>query len=317
MRNGLHVADLLFPSTLEEKIQETTAIVNALLNLHGADSLDPNKIFDEVMGYRDAILPFIYRDATGLLQDHDGHILIEGAQGTLLDLDEGGYPNVTSSNTTVAGALVGMGKIMDIEKVVMILKAYHTRVGNGTLVTELGTPEQAENESKDDPLTETDLTQAEAGLEYPLGMVLRKKGGEYGTTTGRPRRCGWFDAVAAQHSLRVNRPTIPGKEAEIALTKLDVLDPLKTIRVCIGYNIEGQETTLFPQQEEELALAKPIYEDFPGWQQDTTGAREFSDLPPNAQSYVQALEGILKRDVSIVSVGPRRDQTIIRASFYS
>jgi adenylosuccinate synthase len=204
------------------------------------------------------------------------NILFEGAQGTLLDIDMGTYPFVTSSHPTVAGIATGLGiPARHIDELIGIFKAYNTRVGEGPFPTEL-----------------TDDT----------GELLRKVGAEFGATTGRPRRCGWFDAVAAQYSCRVNGFT------EIALTKMDVLDQFAKIKVCTAYDLNGSQTTSFSAAIHELDHVKPIYTEMPGWQTDISDIRSAKDLPREARDYIQQLEALMETPIGRVSVGPERSQ---------
>jgi adenylosuccinate synthase len=207
-------------------------------------------------------------------------VLLEGSQGTLLDVDHGTYPYVTSSNPTAGGAAVGSGiGPTRITTVLGILKAYTTRVGSGPFPTELFD----EN-----------------------GEYLSKTGGEFGVTTGRRRRCGWFDAVIARYATRVNGIT------DYFLTKLDVLSSLETVPVCVGYRINGKETSEMPMTQSDLHRAEPIYEELPGWWEDISEAREFDDLPAKARDYVLRLEDLGGAQISCIGVGPGRDQTIVR-----
>jgi adenylosuccinate synthase len=207
-------------------------------------------------------------------------VLLEGSQGTLLDVDHGTYPYVTSSNPTAGGAAVGSGiGPTRITTVLGILKAYTTRVGSGPFPTELFD----EN-----------------------GEYLSKTGGEFGVTTGRRRRCGWFDAVIARYATRVNGIT------DYFLTKLDVLSSLETVPVCVGYRVDGVQTDEMPMTQSDLHRAEPIYEELPGWWEDISDAREFDDLPAKARDYVLRLEELAGAHVSCIGVGPGRDQTIVR-----
>jgi adenylosuccinate synthase len=209
-----------------------------------------------------------------------GNILFEGAQGTLLDVDHGTYPFVTSSNPTAGGAAVGSGiGPTRITTVLGILKAYTTRVGSGPFPTELFD-------------------------EY--GEYLSKTGGEVGVTTGRRRRCGWFDAVIARYATRVNGIT------DYFLTKLDVLSSLDTVPVCVGYRVGGKRVDDMPMTQSDIANAEPIYQELPGWWEDISEAREFDDLPAKARDYVLRLEDLAGAHVSCIGVGPGRDQTIVR-----
>jgi adenylosuccinate synthase len=212
-------------------------------------------------------------------------VLLEGSQGTLLDVDHGTYPYVTSSNPTAGGAAVGSGiGPTRITTVLGILKAYTTRVGSGPFPTELFDEH---------------------------GEYLAKTGGEIGVTTGRRRRCGWFDAVIARYATRVNGIT------DYFLTKLDVLSSLQTVPVCVGYTVDGKRTDDMPMTQSEIARAVPVYEELPGWWEDISGAREFDDLPAKARDYVLRLEELAGAQVSCIGVGPGRDQTIVRRDVLS
>jgi adenylosuccinate synthase len=209
--------------------------------------------------------------------EEEKNILFEGAQGMWLDVDYGTYPFVTSSNTTTGGACTGSGLSPKyINDVVGVMKAYTTRVGEGPFPTEL----------HDD-----------------MGEELRKAGNEFGATTGRPRRCGWFDAVSSRYSCMVN-----GVD-KLSITKLDVLDGIEEIKVCTAYEVNGKIVTDMPSDNDEITVAKPIYETMPGWQSPTTEARSFEELPEKAQSYLKRIAELVKSDIGIISVGPNRDQT--------
>ncbi|MEI8078931.1 MAG: adenylosuccinate synthetase [bacterium] len=211
--------------------------------------------------------------------DAGQRILFEGAQGTWLDVDFGTYPFVTSSNTTSGGACTGTGvPPCAIDKVFGVVKAYTTRVGSGPFPTEL--------------------------LET-VGEGLRSRGREFGATTGRPRRCGWFDAVATRYAVRLNGAS------ELAFTKLDVLDGLDTLQICVGYEINGQRYDAMPADIEDVALVKPVYESHPGWRETTTAARCWDELPTQAQSYLRRLEQLVGAKARIISVGPNRAQTFM------
>lgn len=250
--------------------------------------------------------------------DKKKKILFEGAQGALLDIDHGTYPYVTSSNPTAGGALTGSGVgPTKIDSVIGIFKAYITRVGGGPFTTELGTEEQTGSEESildlkkelsDEAmnrLIRKTIYKANEKDTYSEGRLLRMQGYEYGTTTGRPRRTGWFDAVAAKYSVKIN-----GLSSAV-ITKLDVLKNFKTLKVCTAYEINGQKTTDFPLDAKTLEKAKPIYEEMPGWEEDITKAKSYKDLPKNAKIYLDKLEELLGIPISIVSVGPKRSQTII------
>lgn len=241
------------------------------------------------------------------------NILIEGAQGTMLDIDHGTYPFVTSSNPTAGGQLAGLGiGPTKINEVIGILKAYTTRVGRGPFPTELGTDEDTTKEGTWDKIEQTFDQQladaakkADDGDEYYQGKYLRLMGREYGTTTGRPRRTGWFDGVVARYARRINSMT------SYVLTKLDCFQDLKTIKICTAYDIDGERTQDFPVDMEKLAEATPIYEEMDGWQEDITGAKSLDQLPKDCLRYVKKIEEITGCPMSILSVGPKRDETII------
>jgi len=235
------------------------------------------------------------------------NILVESAQGTLLDIDHGTYPFVTSSNPTAGGVCTGLGiGPTKIDSVIGIIKAYTTRVGRGPFPTELGTDESTMDEDSKSPITREEINSANAGDEYNAGKVLRKCGSEYGTTTGRARRTGWFDGVIARYASRVNGLS------SLALTKLDCFPDFDKVKLCVAYDINGEETRDFPQELEKIKAAKPIYEEMPGWKGiDMSGATSFGDLPGEAQSYVKRIEELAGVPVSILSIGPKRSQTII------
>ena len=246
------------------------------------------------------------------------NILLEGAQGALLDIDHGSYPYVTSSNVIAGGACTGLGiGPTKINTVIAIMKAYVTRVGAGPFVTELGTEQET---NKEDGITELKETLGEEGLnhlkrkignkaneddEYNQGRLLRFNGMEYGTTTGRPRRCGWFDALIGRYSVRVN-----GLDA-VVLTKLDVLSDFKKIKICTAYEYKGKKLTEFTNNVDILKQCKPVYETVDGWCEDITKVKDFKELPKNAQEYVEKIEGLIKVPACIVSVGPERLQTMV------
>jgi len=234
------------------------------------------------------------------------NVLTEGAQGTLLDIDHGTYPFVTSSNPTAGGACTGLGiGPTKIDEVIGVFKAYITRVGRGPLPTEQGTDKQTMNELKDQKLSSDDILKANGNNPYYIGKVLRKQGGEYGTTTGRARRTGFFDAVAAKYAIKINGLS------SIVITKLDVLTNLKKIKICTHYEINGKKTDNFPLNLEDLEKAKPVYIEMDGWDNDLTNVTNYEKLPDNAKAYLKKLEEILKTKICIVKVGPKRNQTII------
>jgi adenylosuccinate synthase len=284
-RTGLRVADLYQPDLLRERLRAALEEKNALLRtLYHQAELAWEPIAEEYLGYAEKLRPLV-RDTQGLVLDLlDGgkRIILEGAQGTLLDIDHGTYPFVTSSNASVFGAMSGVGLPPHrIDEVVGVMKAYTTRVGGGPFPTEL-----------------TD----------EVGSQLRDAGNEFGATTGRPRRCGWLDLVACRYTARLN-----GVDS-IALTKLDILSGLTTVKVCRGYRLRGKTVTTFPAAVGDLEAARPVYEELPGWPGRLGQAREFSDLPGEAQRYIEYLEEALARPITLICVGPERDQVIRRGA---
>ncbi|MEZ0076586.1 adenylosuccinate synthase [Planotetraspora sp. GP83] len=280
-RMGVRVQDLLDPGILKEKIEVALTEKNQILTkIYNRRGLDPVKVLDEYLAYAERLRPHIADTSLVLSKalDEDKVVLLEGGQGTLLDIDHGTYPFVTSSSPTSGGACAGSGiPPTRLTRIIGILKAYTTRVGSGPFPTEL--------------LDEQ-------------GEWLRQTGHEFGTTTGRNRRCGWFDAVIARYATRINGVT------DFFLTKLDVLSGLERIPVCVAYDVDGVRHDEIPMTQTEFHHAKPIYEEFPGWQEDITGAKTFEDLPPNAQSYVKALEEMSGAPISAIGVGPGRTQTL-------
>ncbi|GAA0383728.1 adenylosuccinate synthase [Microbispora corallina] len=280
-RMGVRVQDLLDPGILSKKIEVALGEKNQILTkIYNRRGLDPAKVLDEYLGYAERLRPHIADTSLVLSRalDEGKVVLLEGGQGTLLDIDHGTYPFVTSSSPTSGGACAGSGiPPTRLTRVIGILKAYTTRVGSGPFPTEL--------------LDEQ-------------GEWLRQTGGEYGVTTGRNRRCGWFDAVIARYATRINGVT------DFFLTKLDVLSGLERIPVCVAYDVNGVRHEEIPMTQTEFHHATPIYEEFPGWQEDITSAKTFDDLPPNAQSYVRALEEMSGAPVSAIGVGPGRTQTL-------
>jgi adenylosuccinate synthase len=281
-RIGLRAGEVRQPELLRAKLQQVAAQKNLLLRaVLGAPEV-PQRALDEYLSALQAMAPMV-TDTTVLLRQalaEGKRILAEGAQGTLLDIDHGTYPFVTSSSCVSGGACTGLGvPPQAITSVVGVTKAYTTRVGNGPLPTEF----------------------AEA-----QGQELRDLGREYGATTGRPRRCGWLDLVVVGYAVHLNGVS------ELAITKLDVLDGLETIKVCTAYEIGGERTTEFPADIVHLGNAKPVYATLRGWRRPTGAAREYSQLPPEAQRYVEFIEMYTGAAVRIVSVGPGREQTIFR-----
>jgi len=286
-RVGLQMGDLLDEDYLRRRIVQTVAWKNQLLTkVFDHDPLDANEIFEEVWQHGQALAPYI-RDTLPLLEEalaKKKRILLEGQLGALRDLDWGTYPYVTSSNPTAGGAATGAGlPPATITNVIGVAKAYTTAVGEGPFPAEL----------KDD-----------------VCQYLREEGGEYGATTGRPRRCGWFDAVAVRHSARLSGFT------GLALTKIDVLDKLDRIKICVGYRYGDQVLDRVPLTR-ILEQVEPIYEEVDGWQTPTTEARTYEDLPPAARAYVARLEELVGVPIKLISVGPERDQIAFSGSLAS
>jgi adenylosuccinate synthase len=266
---------------LEQKIEASLYNKNqVLLKVFNRKEITVKEVLDEYLGYAQILQPYV--TDTVLLLDNalkaNKNVLLEGSQGTLLDVDHGTYPFVTSSNPTAGGASTGSGiGPTKITRVIGILKAYTTRVGSGPFPTELFDED---------------------------GEKLRKIGGEVGVTTGRNRRCGWFDAPIARYAVRVNGLT------DFFLTKLDVLTGWEKIPVCVAYEIDGVRVEELPASQTDFHHAKPIYENLPGWKEDISKARSISDLPKNAQAYVKFLEEVSGAPISAIGVGPGRDETI-------
>ncbi|MFJ2028271.1 adenylosuccinate synthase [Streptosporangium sp. NPDC087985] len=280
-RMGVRVQDLLDPGILRKKIEVALNEKNQILTkIYNRRAIDADKVLEEYLGYAERLTPHI-ADTSLILNkalDEDKVVLLEGGQGNLLDIDHGTYPFVTSSSPTSGGACSGSGiPPTRLTRVIGILKAYTTRVGSGPFPTEL-----------------TD----------EMGEWLRSTGGEYGVTTGRNRRCGWFDAVIARYASRINGVT------DFFLTKLDVLSGLEKIPVCVAYEVDGVRYDEIPMTQTDFHHAKPVYEEFPGWQEDISGATSFEDLPANAQAYVKALEQMSGARISAVGVGPGRTETL-------
>jgi adenylosuccinate synthase len=281
-RIGLRVQDLLNPVLLHAKVEAALDQKNHLLvKVYNRRALDPAQIADHLLGFTERVRPYIV-DASRLLNDAlDAGlvVLFEGAQAHHLDVDHGTYPYVTSSNPTAGGACVGAGVgPTRIDRVIGIAKAYTTRVGEGPMPTEL--------------------------LDKS-GELLRTAGGEFGTTTGRPRRCGWFDALVVEAAARGNAFT------DIFLTKLDVLTGWETIPVCVAYEVDGKRIEHLPLSQPEFARAIPLYEELPGWTEDITGCRTFAELPKNTQAYVRRLEQLCRARISGIGVGQSREQAIL------
>ncbi|MEL6441888.1 MAG: adenylosuccinate synthase [Cyanobacteria bacterium J06621_8] len=281
-RTGIRVLDLMNPDHLQKQLSWTINYKNVILEkLYNLPPLDSKAVIAEYLEYAEFLRPFVIDSSLKIYEavSKKKNILFEGAQGTLLDLDHGTYPYVTSSNPIAGGACVGAGVgPTTIDRVIGVAKAYTTRVGEGPFPTEL-------NDN--------------------IGKLLGDVGAEFGTTTGRRRRCGWFDAVIGRYAVRIN-----GLDC-LAVTKLDVLDELPEIKVCTAYEIDGEICHHFPTNASQFANCKPVYKTLPGWQQPTSDCRSLSDLPQKALNYLKYLADLMKVPIAIVSVGPSRDQTII------
>jgi len=280
-RTGIRVQDLFDPGILRQKLELTLREKNQVLTkVYNRRGIDAGKVTQEYLGYGKKLRPYV-ADTSLVLNsalDAGKSVLLEGAQATLLDVDHGTYPFVTSSSPTAGGACVGSGiPPTRITTVIGIVKAYTTRVGSGPFPTE---------------------------LDDQQGEWLRKAGGEYGVTTGRPRRTGWFDAVIARYAARVNGIT------HFFLTKLDVLSGLDKVPVCVAYQVDGTRHTEIPMTQTEFHHAAPVYEYLDGWWEDLSEAKDFTGLPRNAQNYVRAVEQMTGVKVAAVGTGPRRDQTL-------
>ncbi len=278
-RIGIRALEMLDPARLERRFREQAVAYHDLLANAGLPPLDVDAETVRLLAAAAFLAPYVTDTAlvVNRYAREDRSILFEGAQGMWLDVDYGTYPYVTSSNTVAAGASTGSGLSPKyINEIVGVVKAYATRVGEGPFPTELDNDE---------------------------GEELRRIGREFGATTGRPRRCGWFDAVSARYSCMVNGVDI------LAVTKLDVLDTLAEIKVCIAYEIDGVRTETMPADTEAIARAVPVYTSFPGWQAPTTAARSFAELPAAAQDYLSKIAALVDAEIGIISVGPNRSQT--------
>lgn len=282
-RVGIRIQDLFDENILRQKVEGALHQKNHLLvKIYNRRAIAVDEVVDDLLSYADRLRPMV-RD-TGLLLNRaldDGKtVVFEGGQATMLDVDHGTYPFVTSSNSTSGGAATGSGVAPNrFTRIIGIVKAYTTRVGAGPFPTELN------DES---------------------GEFLRARGFEFGTTTGRPRRTGWYDAPIARYSARINGVT------DFVMTKLDVLTGLSTIPVCVAYDVDGVRHEEVPVSQSDFHHAVPIYEEFPGWDEDISGARQFGDLPTNAQDYVLALEAMSGSRISAIGVGPGRDAIVVR-----
>jgi adenylosuccinate synthase len=280
-RIGIRIADLLDPEEFRRKLTLNVEEKNRLLHrYYETDGFDVDALFDEYMGYAERIRPYVTETSVVLDEaiSRGEDVLFEGAQATMLDLDQGTYPYVTSSNPVAGGVCIGAGVgPTKIDKVIGVVKAYSTRVGEGPFVSE---------------------------LTNDLGDMLREAGHEYGVTTGRARRVGWFDSVVTQHARRVS-----GLDA-IAVTKLDILSVLDELKICVAYRLDGQEITHVPASLSALGRCEPVYETMPGWKVDITGVRTFDDLPVEAQHYLHRLEELTGAEIAIFGTGAEREQMV-------
>jgi adenylosuccinate synthase len=282
-RVGIRVQDLLDPGILRQKLDLVLREKNqTLVKVYNRKAIDADAVLDEYLEYAARLRPYIADTRLELARglERGATVLLEGAQATLLDVDHGTYPFVTSSNPTAGGACVGSGvPPTRITRVIGVSKAYATRVGSGPFPTELFDAN---------------------------GVHLRTVGAEYGTTTGRERRCGWFDAVVARYSVRVNGIT------DLVVTKLDVLSGLATVPICVGYDVDGVRVEDMPMTQTSFHHARPIYEELDGWSENISGCRTEAELPANARRYLERIEELAGVRVSVVSVGPGRDQNVVR-----
>lgn len=284
-RTGLRMQDMLDPARFREKVEASLAYQNPILEkVYGLPTYSVDAVCEEFAAYAERLNPHIVESGKLLNEElaQGKSILFEGAQATMLDIDHGTYPFVTSSNCTAGGAVTGSGVgPTNIDRVIGVAKAYLTRVGSGPFPTELD-------------------------LDEGVGKFLLETGHEYGVTTGRKRRCGWYDAVVTKFAAQVNGLT------DLAITKLDVLTGLDTIKVCAAYDCDGVEYTTVPEHRALFDAAKPKYIEVPGWTEDITGCKSFDELPKNAQDYIKLIEELSGVKVSFVAVGPDREQTINR-----
>ncbi len=281
-RTGIRMLDLLDPETLRKKLHWTVSYKNVVLEkLYNLAPLNPEEVIAQYEQYAQRLRPHVVDCSLRIYEafKQRRNILFEGAQGTLLDLDHGTYPYVTSSNPVAGGACVGagVGPTM-LDRVIGVAKAYTTRVGEGPFPTE---------------------------LHGETGEILCDRGAEFGTTTGRKRRCGWFDAVIGRYAVRIN-----GIDC-LAITKLDVLDTLPEIKVCVAYEVDGKRIEHFPSNSMLFGRCRPVFETMPGWQQSTENCRSLEDLPPQALNYLKFLAELMEVPIALVSLGASRDQTII------
>lgn len=281
-RTGIRMVDLMDEAEFSDKLERNLEAKNHLLQaVYGVKGFDYDSVRQEYLAYAEELRPYV-ADTVGVLHEAIGQgkkVLFEGAQATLLDLDHGTYPYVTSSHPIAGGACIGAGVgPTKIDKVIGVVKAYTTRVGEGPFPTE---------------------------LHDATGAHIRDRGHEYGTTTGRPRRCGWLDACVIRYAGLVS-----GIEY-MAITRLDILDGLKTLKLCVGYKYKGEMLREFPASLKVLGEVEPVYEELPGWEENTAGVRSYADLPANARRYLERLSEVAGIAIGIVSVGPGREQTMV------
>jgi adenylosuccinate synthase len=283
-RRGIRVSDALVPELLKLRIERNLEEANRIIVTYGQPPLYADQIFEEIFALAERLRPFVCETSHFFAEarKQNKKILLEGAQATLLDVDHGTYPYVTSSNPTAGGAAVGTGiPPHHISGVLGIVRTYATRVGEGPFPTEM------------------------LDAEEDMANLIRKRGNEYGSVTKRPRRCGWFDAIATKYAAELNGFN------SVALTKLDVLDALEEIKVCVGYEIDGERIDTFPAVSQDLQKIIPIYETLEGWQSETLGITKIEDLPAKARAYVDFLSNSIGVEIGLISTGPERAQTII------
>jgi adenylosuccinate synthase len=283
-RRGIRVADALVPEVLALRVKRNLEDANRIIELYGQQPLEAEPIIKETTELAERLRPFVTETTHFMAQaiKEGKRILLEGAQATLLDVDHGTYPYVTSSNPTAGGAAVGLGiPPHRITGVLGIVRTYATRVGEGPFPTEM------------------------LDAEEPIAHLIRERGNEYGSVTKRPRRCGWFDSVATRYAAELNGFN------SIALTKLDVLDEMDEIKVCVNYRLNDEVIDHFPAGSQELLNVEPIYETLEGWKSSTVGVTRIEDLPPKARAYVAFLAESIGTEIGLISTGPERDQTII------
>ncbi|MET3683847.1 adenylosuccinate synthase [Alkalibacillus flavidus] len=286
-RSGIRIADLLDANQLYDRVTREVAEKNEwLTKLYQAEPLDAEAIYDTYRQYGEQLAPYV-TDTSFTLDEaltNGDNVLFEGAQGVMLDIDQGTYPYVTSSNTSAAGVATGSGIGPNkIDRIIGVSKAYTSRVGDGPFPTE---------------------------LEDEIGETIREVGREYGTTTGRPRRVGWFDAVVINHARRTSGVT------DLSLNSLDVLSGIEEVKICVGYEYRGETIRSYPATHQALTECTPVYETLPGWHGDLSNVRSFEALPEAAQHYIERIEALTQTRVSIFSVGPDRDQTIVREPIF-